>query len=41
MREAAEGETVPLVSFGGVIEVDRVYRGVALTPVPTGERPIG
>ena len=41
MREAAEGETVPLVSFGGVIEVDRVYRGVTLTPAPTGERPSG
>lgn len=41
MREAAEGETVPLVSFAGVIEVDRVYRGVTLTPAPTGERPTG
>jgi len=41
MREVGEGESVPLVSFPGVIEVDRVYRGVTLTPSPTGEHPAG
>jgi Uma2 family endonuclease len=41
MREAGAGETVPLASFAGVIEVDRVYRGVTLTPAPTGRHRAG
>ena len=41
LREAGEGERVPLASFAEPIEVDRVYRGVTLTPTPTGERPVG
>jgi len=41
MREAGEGETLPLASFTGVIEVDRVYRGVTLTPAPTGPHRAG
>ena len=41
LREATAGESVPLSAFRGSIEVDRVYRGVTLTPAPTGERPAG
>lgn len=41
LREAAAGERVPLTAFDGSIEVDRVYRGVTLTPYPEGERPTG
>jgi Uma2 family endonuclease len=41
MREAGEGESVPLASFAGMIEVDRVYRGVTLTPAPTGRHRAG
>ncbi len=41
LREAGEGERVPLASFAEPVEVDRVYRGVTLTPTPTGERPVG
>ncbi len=32
LREAGEGESVPLSSLRGALEVDRVYRGVTLTP---------
>lgn len=38
LREAADGESVALSSLGGAIEVDRVYRGVTLTPVPARGR---
>jgi Uma2 family endonuclease len=34
LREATEGGSVLLASLGGSIEVDRVYRGVTLTPAP-------
>jgi Uma2 family endonuclease len=34
LREAGEGESVPLSAFADVLEVDRVYRGVTLTPAP-------
>ena len=39
LREAGEGASVPLSAFAGAIEVDRVYRGVTLTPDAPGERP--
>lgn len=38
LREAGEGESIPLSAFPGAIDVDRVYRGVALTPAPPRER---
>jgi len=41
MREAGEGETVPLASFAEGLAVDRVYRGVTLTPASTGEHDAG
>ena len=41
LREAVEGGSVPLTAFEGAVEVDRVYRGVTLTPYATGERPAG
>ena len=34
LREAGEGESLPLSAFGRSLEVDRVYRGVPLTPEP-------
>ncbi len=37
MREAGEGETIPLASFAEPLSVDHVYRGVTLTTAPTGE----
>ena len=39
LREAGEGESVPLSAFAQTLDVDRVYRGVTLTPAP--ERPPG
>ncbi|MEI8254328.1 MAG: Uma2 family endonuclease [Deltaproteobacteria bacterium] len=37
--EAGGGETVPVSSLGGTIDVDRVYRGIALSPADPAERP--
>ena len=34
LREAGEGESLPLSAFGRSLAVDRVYRGVPLTPEP-------
>lgn len=39
LREGGPGERVPLSAFEGSIDVDRVYRGVTLTPTQPGERP--
>jgi Uma2 family endonuclease len=38
LREAGEGESAPLSSFPVGIDVDRVYRGVALTTAPARTR---
>ncbi len=37
MREAVEGEVVPLASFPVPLQVDRIYRGVTLTPASSSE----
>lgn len=34
LREAGEGESAPLSAFPDGLDVDRVYRGVTLTPAP-------
>ena len=38
LREAGDGESVPLSAFQRAIEVERVYRGVTLTPETARER---
>ena len=39
LSEAGEGEAVRVSSLEGNIEVDRVYRGIALDPDPSSARP--
>jgi Uma2 family endonuclease len=34
LRVAGAGQSVPLTALGGVIEVDRVYAGITLSPAP-------
>jgi Uma2 family endonuclease len=41
MSEASEGESVAVASLGGVLDVDRVYRGIALEPTDPSGRPGG
>jgi Uma2 family endonuclease len=41
MSEAGEGESVAVASLGGVIDVDRVYRGIALERIDPSGRPGG
>ena len=41
MSEAGEGESVAVSSLGGSIGVDRVYRGIALSPTDPSGRPGG
>ena len=38
LREAGEGESAPLSAFPDGLDVDRVYRGVTLTPAPVRSR---
>ena len=38
LREAGEGESAPLSAFPDGLDVDRVYRGVTLTPAPVRTR---
>jgi Uma2 family endonuclease len=38
LREAGEGESAPLSAFPDGLDVDRVYRGVTLTPAPERTR---
>lgn len=38
LREAGDGESVPLSAFQRAIEVERIYRGVTLTPETAPER---
>jgi Uma2 family endonuclease len=38
LREAGEGESAPLSAFPDGLDVDRVYRGVTLTPAPVRPR---
>ena len=38
LREAGEGESAPLSAFPEGLDVDRVYRGVTLTPAPVRTR---
>jgi Uma2 family endonuclease len=38
LREAGEGESAPLSAFPDGLDVDRVYRGVTLTPSPVRTR---
>lgn len=38
LREAGEGESAPLSAFPEGLDVDRVYRGVTLTPAPARTR---
>lgn len=41
MSEAGEGESVAVASLGGVIDVDRVYRGIVLERIDPSGRPGG
>lgn len=41
LSEAGEGESVTVSSLGGAIEVDRVYRGIELSPADPSGRPGG
>lgn len=41
MSEAGEGESVAVSSLGGSIGVDRVYRGIELSPTDASGRPGG
>jgi hypothetical protein len=41
LREATAGESVPLSAVEGSLDVDRVYRGVTLTPESPRERTLG
>ncbi|MDO9018905.1 MAG: Uma2 family endonuclease [Deltaproteobacteria bacterium] len=41
MSEAGEGEYIAVSSLGGSIDVDRVYRGIALSPTDMTGRPGG
>ena len=39
LSEAGDGESVRVSSLEGSLEVDRVYRGIALDPDPSSARP--
>ncbi|MDO9021212.1 MAG: Uma2 family endonuclease [Deltaproteobacteria bacterium] len=41
LREAGEGESVPLSALEASLDIDRVFRGVTLTPEVPRERAIG
>jgi len=41
MGEAREGESGAVASLGGVLDVDRVYRGIVSEPIEPSGRPGG